>query len=83
MLHCRVISCIEQLSEPNRELILQYYRHDRPGKDKIDKRTELAERLGIGANALWIRAHRIRESLKTCVRACLQREQVAGHKRNG
>jgi len=64
--------CIKNLSQPNRELILLYYGHNH-GKDKIDKRKELAEKWGIRANALRIRAHRIRESLKKCVSDCLQR----------
>jgi len=73
--------CMQVLSEPNRKLILLYYGHD-SGKDKISKRKELAQKWGIGANALWIRAHRIRESLKQCVSDCLQRQQSVCSKRN-
>jgi DNA-directed RNA polymerase specialized sigma24 family protein len=65
--------CMERLSDRNRELILLYYGEDRQAK--IDRRKELAERLGIGTNALWIRAHRIRESLRECVSQCLKRRQ--------
>lgn len=74
--------CMKALSQANRELILLYYRHERPGKEKIDTRRELAETLGIGANALWIRAHRIRESLRKCVSDCLQRQQPEGSQGN-
>jgi RNA polymerase sigma factor (sigma-70 family) len=63
--------CMERLSAQSRELILAYYGSDMG--TNIDTRKELAERTGIGANALWIRAHRIRESLRQCVRECLRR----------
>jgi len=65
--------CMESLSDANRELILAYYGEDNHAK--IDRRKELAERLGIGANALWIRAHRIRERLRECVSRCLKNRQ--------
>jgi DNA-directed RNA polymerase specialized sigma24 family protein len=61
--------CMEKLSPLSRELILAYYGEDKQAK--IERRKELAERLGIGANALWIRAHRIRENLKDCVSRCV------------
>lgn len=61
--------CMERLSSISRELILAYYGEEKQAK--IDRRRELAEQLGIGANALWIRAHRIRESLRECVSKCL------------
>lgn len=61
--------CLQQLTSQNRELILQYYQDEK--KAKIDHRRTLADKLGIGSNALRIRAHRIRNSLEFCVRACL------------
>lgn len=70
--------CMERLSEQNCELILSYYGSADNPRHKIDSRKALSQRLGIGANALWIRAHRIREGLKKCVDACLERTQ-AGH----
>jgi DNA-directed RNA polymerase specialized sigma24 family protein len=70
--------CIDSLSSRNRELILSYYAFEHRGKDKLERRKALADRLSIGPNALWIRAHRIRESLKKCVEQCLQ-GQVAVH----
>jgi len=68
--------CMERLLEPNRELILTYYGSTDNPRHKIDGRKALSQRLGIGANALWIRAHRIREGLKKCVDACLERAQT-------
>jgi DNA-directed RNA polymerase specialized sigma24 family protein len=61
--------CIEQLSEDNRELLLQYYGVD--GGAKIEHRRELAKKLGIGPNALRIRAFRIRLALQECVEKCI------------
>lgn len=68
--------CMERLSSRNRELILAYYAHDDGPRNKINSRKELSRQMGIGPNALWIRVHRIRESLKKCVGECLQRNQV-------
>lgn len=65
--------CMEQLPTQGRELILSYYGSADNPRQKIDSRKALSERLGIGANALWIRAHRIREGLKKCIDACVER----------
>src|SRR5205809_3326997 len=64
--------CMETLSYANRELILAYYGQDtdRDESTNSEQRRRLSEKMGIGANALWIRVHRIRESLKRCVTAC-------------
>lgn len=72
--------CMERLSESNRELILSYYGAVDDSRSKSSRRKELSERMGIGANALWIRAHRIRESLKKCVEMCLARRQATHSK---
>jgi DNA-directed RNA polymerase specialized sigma24 family protein len=61
--------CIQQLTQPKRELVLQYYREERQAK--IDHRKHLADQLGIALNALRIRAHRIRLTLQQCVLDCL------------
>ena len=65
--------CIERLTPSNRELILLYYKEDK--QSKIDLRRELAERMGIGANALRIRVFRIREALAQCLNDCLRQEE--------
>jgi DNA-directed RNA polymerase specialized sigma24 family protein len=65
--------CMEGLREENRELILFYYGQD--GRQKINQRKALAVRLGLAANALSMRAHRIRESLGKCVSDCFHRWQ--------
>ena len=72
----RMLNCLEQctakLDSSQREIILQYY----SGKErlKIERRRALAESLGITANALSIRACRIRDKLEACVNRCLGAE---------
>jgi DNA-directed RNA polymerase specialized sigma24 family protein len=67
------LNCLEQclgnLDADNRELLLQYYQGEQ--RAKIENRRLLAERLGITANALSIRACRIRDRLESCVSKCL------------
>ena len=63
-------SCLSRLSPHSRELILGYYRGSR--KEKIENRKALAEHLGIPMNALWIRSHRLRLTLESCIEKCLQ-----------
>src|SRR5262245_14355917 len=60
--------CLETLKPEQRELIVEYYSEAR--QKKIERRRELARRLGITMNALAIRAWRIREGLMVCVQAC-------------
>lgn len=64
--------CLEQLSEKNRELILQFYAFDK--KDKIATRKKLAQSLGISEGALRIRVYKLRQALEKCVKSCLERE---------
>jgi DNA-directed RNA polymerase specialized sigma24 family protein len=60
--------CLEQLKPEQRMLIVDYYRDSR--RQKIERRRELADRLGISTNALAIRACRIRDALLTCLKQC-------------
>ena len=60
--------CLEELKPEQRELVLEYYRETK--RAKIERRRELAERLGISMNALGIRACRIRDALEACIEAC-------------
>ena len=62
--------CMQKLSAKNRELILAYYEHESGAK--IDRRKKLADQMGITANALWIRTHRIKKDLQNCVKQCLR-----------
>ena len=66
--------CMQQLADENRRLVLEYYQDDKGAK--INHRKRLATELGIGLNALRIRAHRIRLQLQECVKTCLQQAPV-------
>ena len=60
--------CLQKLQPEQRELVVEYYRDAL--RQKIDRRRDLAKRLGITMNALAIRAWRIRTALECCVEAC-------------
>ncbi len=62
--------CLKQLTPPQRKLVVGYYQESK--RAKIDHRKQIADELGIGLNALRIRAHRIRGSLEECLRLCLR-----------
>jgi len=63
--------CLERLPADHRELVVRYYQHEQ--KAKTDRKL-LAQELGIAVNALRIRAHRIRLTLESCVRNCLEQQ---------
>lgn len=71
--HC-LEQCMGGLSQEHRLWVLEYYKDEK--RAKIDHRKEMAERLGIGPNALRIRMHRIRASLQTCVANCLDQTSI-------
>jgi DNA-directed RNA polymerase specialized sigma24 family protein len=62
--------CLLELRPDQRELVIEYYRDTK--REKIERRRELAKRLGISMNALGIRACRIRDTLEACVNGCGQ-----------
>ena len=64
--------CLLKLNPEHRELIAEYYHGERQAK--IERRRELAARLGLTMNALTIRACRIREKLEVCLRTALGAE---------
>jgi len=68
--------CMQGISAESRAFILAYYGTGDSDARTIDQRKDLAERTGVGASMLWLRAHRIRESLRKCVAACVQRGTV-------
>jgi DNA-directed RNA polymerase specialized sigma24 family protein len=63
--------CLDALPAGNRNLIVEYYEWEK-GR-KTSDRDELAKRLGMTANALRIRCHRLREKLEACVMKCLKK----------
>lgn len=60
--------CLALLSAQDRDLILGYYSGEQ--RVKIERRRGLAARMGVSANALAIRASRIRARLEHCVSQC-------------
>jgi DNA-directed RNA polymerase specialized sigma24 family protein len=60
--------CLEQLTDEDRDLVLSYYQGE--GQAKIEHRRALATRLGLGINALRIRACRIRSELQDQIERC-------------
>ncbi|HEY1939204.1 MAG TPA: sigma-70 family RNA polymerase sigma factor [Candidatus Angelobacter sp.] len=61
-------SCLNKLSAADSKLILEYYQGEK--HEKIERRRELGSRLGLSANALSIRACRIRTKVEQCVKDC-------------
>ena len=59
--------CLRELKPEQREFLAEYYRDT--GRQKIERRRDMAKRLGITMNALGIRASRIRGALGACVEA--------------
>lgn len=60
--------CLEQLRPEQRDLAIEYYRDAQ--RQRIERRRDLARRLGITMNALAIRACRLRDALMVCVENC-------------
>lgn len=58
--------CLERLSTPEREMLIQYYEEN--ALDRRLKRRKLAKRIGLKEGTLRIKIHRIREELKRCAR---------------
>jgi RNA polymerase sigma factor (sigma-70 family) len=65
--------CLQRLTAKNRGLIMAYYFEEKQAR--IEYRKELAERMGMEPNALWVRMHRLREKLRVCLSECLKQKQ--------
>jgi DNA-directed RNA polymerase specialized sigma24 family protein len=61
----RLECCLRALRPDQHELVIEYYREAR--RQRIERRRELANRLGITMNALSIRVCRIRDALMACM----------------
>ena len=64
--------CLGYLSDEEREIVTEYYKHE--GIEKINCRKRLATRLGVSLNSLRVRMYRQRANLEACVQECLGRE---------
>ncbi len=63
-------TCLRELPEETRLLLLNYHRYEK--RERIKARKEMAERMGITINALKIRVHRIRASLGRKIKKQMQ-----------
>jgi len=63
--------CLTGLPPNDRDLIVHYYPDDQ--RSRLEQRRELAARLSLTANALAIKACRIRARLERCVGECIRR----------
>jgi DNA-directed RNA polymerase specialized sigma24 family protein len=68
--------CLNTMKAPDRDLILGYYRGEQ--RIRIEHRRKLAATFHLSANALSIRACRIREKLEACVAACSAGGEISG-----
>lgn len=59
--------CIQRLSEPDRELFLEYQYY----AVKAQNAEALAQRLGLTLGALQAKAHRLKHKIETCALKCL------------
>ena len=67
------LGCLEQCSAKlpteDREMIVRYYYGEQ--RVKLDNRKALAAERGVTANALSIKACRVRDKLRACVTECV------------
>jgi RNA polymerase sigma factor (sigma-70 family) len=61
--------CLKELGSKQRQQIITYYGHEK--SEKIRRRRELAQRMGIEQNALRVRMHRLRAVLEKCMKRCM------------
>jgi RNA polymerase sigma factor (sigma-70 family) len=66
--------CLQELNPDQRALVVAYYRDER--RQKIERRRDMAKRLGITMNALSIRVGRIRTALEASVETCRKERRL-------
>lgn len=66
--------CMGELMAAESDLFWRYFQEIKPAKIRIRKR--LAAELGLSANALRIKAHRLRKELRKCMESCLKEVRV-------
>ncbi len=62
--------CLDELPADQRDLLIEYYQDEK--RARIDHHKEMAERLGLTPNALYLQVHRLREKLASCLEDCLR-----------
>jgi DNA-directed RNA polymerase specialized sigma24 family protein len=61
--------CLGELSHQERDLALEFYKHEKA--EKIANKKRMAEAMGITTGSLRVRAYRVRKHLEDCVTKCL------------
>jgi RNA polymerase sigma factor (sigma-70 family) len=64
--------CLQKLSPENQQLFIRYYQVEK--RAELEHRQALADELGCTVNALRIRVHRLKDSLRNCILNCCQRD---------
>jgi DNA-directed RNA polymerase specialized sigma24 family protein len=66
--------CMNQLRADHRTLILEYFSMEK--QQRIDNRKELGRGLNTTPNALRVRVYRIKETVATCVKRCVEQNKT-------
>jgi DNA-directed RNA polymerase specialized sigma24 family protein len=74
--HACLDRCLEQLTPPERDLVLGYHQGERGAR--IRHRSELAGELGLSPNALRLKIHRLTGFLRGCVIQCMDQAGTVG-----
>jgi hypothetical protein len=69
-----LVASLRTLDADDRELILQWYRHDK--SEKIRNRRKLAAARGVSAETLRVQVHRVRKQIHQLVQKCLKSSRV-------
>ena len=67
-------SCLEELSEADRALILEYYQGER--RAKIANRKTLLKKLNLSASGLRMKTLRLRGQLENCLQNCINQAAI-------
>lgn len=62
--------CLDELPAGQRDLLIEYYQDEK--RARINHHREMAERLGMTPNALYLQVHRLREKLASCFEKCIR-----------
>ena len=67
--------CLQTLEPLQRHILILFYEGSEEGEQK-ERRKEIAERLGINAEALGQRIGRLRKKLEVCIKLCVEEHGV-------
>lgn len=66
--------CLNELTAEKRDLILTYYAEKKSAK--IESRRQIRRKMGLKADALRVRTHRVRKTLERCIADCVKRNET-------